>query len=360
MTRGTRTAKPLATAVDLFCGAGGLTRGLLNAGIAVAAGYDVDDACRYAFERNNAPARFHKKSIVDLTRKDLASHYPDGYARILVGCAPCTTFSRYTQGLIRPRDPRWSLLKQFARLVRELKPDVVSIENVPELQDHPVFDHFLETLTDEGFHFSDDPGERVVCCADYGLAQHRDRLVVLASRFGPIKMITPTHRPREHRTVADVLRSLPPLAAGETSSKDRMHRASALSDLNLKRIRHSKPGGTWRDWPEDLVADCHKEATGKSYRSVYGRMEWTRPSPTITTQFFGFGSGRFGHPDQDRALSLREGAILQSFPRKYAFTKPGADYSLKAVGRMIGNAVPVRLGKAIGRSIHAHLVKHGK
>lgn len=337
-----------------------MTRGLLNAGISVVAGYDIDDDCRYPFERNNAPGAFYNKSIVDLTGKDLVAHYPKGHIRILVGCAPCTTFSRYTQGLDRPHDPRWSLLKQFARLVQEVKPHIVSMENVPELQDHPVFDQFLGTLTDDGFHFSADPEDRLIYCPDYGLPQHRNRLVLLASRFGPIKMIAPTHRRSRHRTVADVLRSLPPLAAGESSPKDRMHRASALSDLNLKRIRHSKPGGTWHDWPEDLVADCHKEETGKTYRSVYGRMEWNRPSPTITTQFFGFGNGRFGHPEQDRALSLREGAILQSFPKKYAFTKPKADYSLKAVGRMIGNAVPVKLGKAIGRSINAHLIRHGK
>lgn len=349
-----------ASAVDLFCGAGGLTRGLLNAGIDVVAGYDIDEGCRYPYEQNNPPALFSKKSVAELSGADLVSQYPRGAVRILVGCAPCTTFSRYAQGIDRPDDPRWFLLTEFGRLVVEAKPDVISIENVPELQKHPVFDEFLVVLRREGFFFTEDPDDRVVSCIDYGVPQHRDRLVLLASKFGPIEMIGPTHRRSRQRTVGDVLRSLPSLSAGDVSERDPLHRASALSALNLRRIRHSKPGGTWRDWPEELVAACHRQDTGQSYSGVYGRMEWHKPSPTITTQFYGFGSGRFGHPEQDRALSFREGAILQSFSKRYKFLEPGVKFSTKAVGRMIGNAVPVRLGKAIGRSIKAHLHEHGR
>lgn len=349
-----------AVAVDVFCGAGGLTHGLLHAGVPVIAGYDTDESCRFPFERNNAPAVFHNKDVAELKGADLAIHYPPGSIRILVGCAPCVTFSRYTQRLNRTRDPKWSLLRQFARLVRELEPDIISMENVPELRYHSIFKEFLGVLRNEGYHFSSEPEKRVVYCPDYGIPQHRSRLVILASRLGSIEMIPPTHRPKDHRTVRDALSRLPRLDAGQRSARDRLHRASALSELNLNRIKHSKPGGTWRDWPEDLVADCHKAETGETYGSVYGRMEWDHPSPTITTQFYGFGNGRFGHPVQDRALSLREGAILQSFPRHYAFVKPNASYSFKDVGRMIGNAVPVRLGKAIGRSIKTHLEKHGR
>lgn len=355
-----RTTTQSAVAVDLFCGAGGLTRGLLDAGIPVVAGYDNDQDCRFPYEKNNEPAVFFKKDVSEVDGVELARHYPEGSTRILVGCAPCVTFSRYTQGLNRSRDPKWSLLRQFARLVTELNPDIVSMENVPELQHHSIFDEFLRTLRDEGYHFSDDAEERVVYCPDYGMPQHRSRLVVLASRLGPIKMLRPTHSAKKHRTVRDALSRLDELEAGGRSRKDRLHRASTLSDLNLKRIRKSKPGGSWRDWPEDLVAECHKEETGETYGSVYGRMEWDRPSPTITTQFFGFGNGRFGHPEQDRALSLREGAILQSFPKHYKFVAPRTQVSIKRVGRMIGNAVPVRLGKAIGRSIKAHLKQHGR
>jgi DNA (cytosine-5)-methyltransferase 1 len=131
-----------------------------------------------------------------------------------------------------------------------------------------------------------------------------------------------------------------------------------LSKLNLARIKASRPGGSWRDWPQHLVADCHRRSTGKSYPGVYGRMEWNEPSPTLTTQFYGFGSGRFGHPSQARGLSLREGAILQGFPQDYSFVPPGRTVQFKVLGRLIGNAVPVELGRVIGESILSHLKKY--
>ena len=347
-----------ATAADVFCGAGGLTRGLLDAGISVAAGYDVDAACQFPYEHNNPGAEFKKVSVTEVTGAMLAAHYPAGHTRILVGCAPCQTFSKYTQGRDNGDDPKWKLLDEFARLVRELKPDIVSMENVPELQRHSIFDRFLATLADEGFHFTEDREKQVVYCPDYGIPQHRRRLVLIASRLGPIELIAPTHAPAQHRKVRDVLRPLPALTAGDVSPDDPLHRTSELSPLNLRRIRRSRPGGTWRDWPRELVAKCHQVKTGQTYPSVYGRMEWDRPSPTITTQFFGFGNGRFGHPEQDRAISLREGAILQSFPEDYEFVPPGGRYCFKTIGRMIGNAVPVRLGEVVGKTIKRHLEKH--
>lgn len=343
------------TGVDVFCGAGGLTRGLLDSGIKISAGYDIDEACRYPYEHNNSPAKFYNQSVTELTGKQLSKHYPKGHIRILVGCAPCQTFSKYTQGLDNDDDPKWTLLNHFARLACELKPDLVSMENVPELQRHSVFADFLDTLAAEGFHFSTDEGKRVVYCPDYGIPQHRSRLVLLASKFGPIELIPPTHQPENYLKVADVLRSLPALESGEVHTRDRMHRTSKLSPLNLKRIRHSKPGGTWRDWPKELVAKCHRKKSGKTYPGVYARMEWDKPSPTITTQFYGYGNGRFGHPEQNRAISLREGAILQSFPEDYKFAKPNSDYCFKTIGRMIGNAVPVRLGEVVGKTIMRHL-----
>jgi len=355
-----KSSNKAATAVDLFCGVGGLTRGLLGAGLNVTAGYDIDEMCRFPYEHNNPDARFHQQNVSTLRGADLARHYPKGHARILVGCAPCQTFSKYTQGLENERDPKWTLLKDFGRLVREVKPDIVSMENVPELQRHEVFRDFLSVLADEGFHFTDDPEKWVVQCQDYGVPQHRRRLVIVASRFGPIELIPPTHQPSEHRTVSDVLRELPPLRAGEVCAADPLHRTSTLSDRNLRRIRASKPGGTWRDWPRRLRADCHKKESGKHYSSVYGRMEWDKPSPTITTQFYGFGNGRFGHPGQDRGISLREGAILQSFPKLYQFVPPGADYPFKRIGRLIGNAVPVRLGVVIGKTIARHLDEYAE
>ncbi len=343
-------------AADLFCGAGGLTRGFLDAGIHVVAGYDIDETCRFPYEKNNPPAVFKNISVADLTGEDLASLYPEDSWRVLVGCAPCQPFSKYTQGIDSTSDAKWGLLSHFARLVDELKPDVVSMENVPELRRHSIYDDFVSTLRALKYHvWCED-----VFSPDYGVPQNRTRLVLLASRLGPIGFIPPTHRPKKYRTVKQAIGGLPRLAAGEVCKKDLMHRTSRLRATNLDRIRQSKPGGSWRDWSEDLVAKCHLLESGKSYRSVYGRMEWDKPSPTITTQFYGFGNGRFGHPEQDRAISLREGAILQSFPKDYRFSETGKQISFKEVGKMIGNAVPVRLGRIIGRTIKNHVVEHGK
>jgi DNA (cytosine-5)-methyltransferase 1 len=342
--------KARVTAVDLFCGAGGLTRGLLNAGVQVVAGYDIDPACRYAYEYNNSKASFNLKSVADLSIKELEAYYPDGHTRILVGCAPCQPFSKYTQGVASQDNDKWGLLNEFARLAQELRPEIISMENVPEVQRHSVFSAFVSILEGAGYHIC----HQEAFCPDFGIPQQRKRLVLLASLLGPISLLKP-QKPSVHVTVREAISHLPKLQAGHKSAGDSMHRASHLSPLNLRRIIASHPGGSWRDWPSDLVAKCHREKSGQSYPSVYGRMEWDKPSPTITTQFFGFGNGRFGHPDQNRAITLREGAILQSFPENYEFVSKNEFISFATLGRLIGNAVPVKLGEAIGYSIIHHL-----
>ena len=345
-----KAARRNVAAVDLFCGAGGLTRGLLDAGIKVVAGYDNDPACHHAYAANNRGAEFCLQSVSDLRATELADHYPKGYVRVLVGCAPCQPFSKYTQGQATEKDAKRGLLREFGRLVSDVRPEIVSMENVPEMQRHSVFAEFRQHLQDLGYHTS----HTEAFCPDYGVPQQRRRLVLLASLLGPIELV----RPRNKRPVSvrAAIGHLPELGAGETSD-DPMHRACRLSPLNLKRIRASRPGGCWRDWPKALIAKCHRTEMGKNYPSVYGRMGWDDPSPTITTQFFGFGNGRFGHPEQDRAITLREGAILQSFPEDYEFIAPGSEPSFATLGRLIGNAVPVRLGEAIGLSIRRHLDK---
>jgi DNA (cytosine-5)-methyltransferase 1 len=189
--------------------------------------------------------------------------------------------------------------------------------------------------------------------ADYGLPQRRRRTVLLASLHGEIKLREPGAS--RTKTVQDVLKGLPVLRHGASDKNDPLHAASGLSPLNLERIKASKPGGSWRDWPGHLVAKCHRRTTGKSYPGVYGRIKWSEPAPTLTTQFYGFGSGRFGHPSQARGLSLREGAVLQGFPQTYSFVAEGKPIQFKVLGRLIGNAVPVALGRAIGETIVKHI-----
>jgi DNA (cytosine-5)-methyltransferase 1 len=339
-------------AIDLFCGAGGLTAGLRQAGIEVLAGYDIDAKCRFAYEHNNQ-AQFNCKSVEDVTGDELLAYYRPGRIKLLAGCAPCQPFSTYNQGKDTTKDKKWPLLNAFARLIREVQPELVTMENVPDVTKHSVYDDFVNNLKQQGYEI----WAGRVDCVKYGLPQQRKRHVLLASRLGQISLIPETHRDNPV-TVYDVIQKLPPLAAGEADTQDELHRAATLSPLNLARIKHSTPGGTWKDWPQHLVAACHKKASGRTYPSVYGRMRSDAPSPTMTTLCYGFGNGRFGHPEQDRAISLREAAILQSFPENYKFTDEQR-VSFKSVGRMIGNAVPVRLGEVIGRSIKQH-VKHIK
>ena len=342
---------PLQTAsvVDLFCGAGGLSHGFKLEGFSLAAGIDLDESCRYPYEANNG-APFLRKDVTDLTASEINRLFLPKRRRILVGCAPCQPFSVYNQ---KNDDPKWRLLNSFGKLIDQVRPDVVSMENVPrllEFKNGGVFKKFVGILIDAGYNVVWD----VLYGPDFGLAQTRSRLVLLASLSGEIELPKPTHRGR-HRTVADEIGKLPHLNHGENDSRDSLHCASRLSETNVLRMKAAKPGGSWRDWQPELVTACHKEASGRGYSSVYGRMRWDEPAPTITTQFFGFGNGRFGHPEQDRALSLREGALLQSFPPTYEFVPIGEKIQFKAIGRMIGNAVPVKLAKAIARSVRTHL-----
>ncbi len=218
------------------------------------------------------------------------------------------------------------------------------MENVPDVIKHKVYQDFVTELEVLGYTIF----AQEVACVNYGVPQTRRRHVLLASKIGKVELIPPTHS--QPITVREVIANLQPLVAGQKSINDPLHLAANLSEINLKRIKHSIPGGTWRDWPEDLRANCHKKESGRSYPAVYGRMEWDKPAPTMTTLCFGFGNGRFGHPEQDRAISLREAALFQTFPRDYKFIESPEKINFKGVGRMIGNAVPVRLGQIIGES----------
>jgi len=336
--------------VDLFCGAGGLTHGFVLEGLQVVAGIDCDPSCRFPYETNNKEARFIERDIAKVTIDELEELFGDADLKVLAGCAPCQPFSTYAQRY-EPgaKDGRWGLLYQFARLAEGTLPDVITMENVPTVSKHEVFHDFVHTLDRLRYRVWYD----VVDSSLYGVPQVRRRMVLLASKHGRISMIPPTHE--KPKTVRQAIGHLRPIRAGESAPRDRLHVAATLSERNLERIRASKPGGSWRDWPAHLIARCHRAKTGRTYPGVYGRMEWDKPAPTMTTQCYGFGSGRFGHPEQDRAISLREAAILQSFPRDYAFVPPDGDVSFKVLGRLIGNAVPVELGRAIARSVVRHL-----
>lgn len=335
-------------AVDLFCGAGGLTAGLIQSGIVVKAGYDISKECQFAYEYNNK-ATFISKDVAEVTAEEISAWYSDGVIRLLAGCAPCQPFSTYNQGKDTTIDKKWPLLYHFSRLIREVQPELVTMENVPEVIKHKVYQDFILDLQEQGYSIF----AQEILCVDYGIPQTRKRHVVLASKLGQVRLIHKTHV--KPVTVGETIRDLEPLEAGSMCNTDPLHKAARLSEINSKRIKASQPGGTWRDWPEELRAECHKRDSGRSYPSVYGRMEWDKPAPTMTTLCYGYGNGRFGHPTQDRGISLREAALLQTFPIDYQFTENPEKSSFRCVGRMIGNAVPVRLGEIIGLSLRSHI-----
>jgi DNA (cytosine-5)-methyltransferase 1 len=247
------------------------------------------------------------------------------------------------------------LVGEFGRLVEEAMPELVTMENVPRIARSQIFLEFVHALKARGYWVD----WRTCYGPAFGLPQHRRRLVLLASRLGPICVPEGHLTQAEFATVRSAIQYLPPIKHGETHADDPLHCARRLSALNIRRLEASRPGGTWADWPSELRAPCHKRATGSTFKNVYARMSWDEPSPTITTLANNFGAGRFGHPEQDRAISLREAALLQGFTRDYRFVKPGHRPQQAPVARLIGNAVPPPIGEAIGEALVEHANRLG-
>ena len=326
-------------AVDLFCGIGGLTYGLARSGIRVRAGFDNDESCRYAYEENNLGSQFVTADIRDVGSEHIEPYFARAAISVLMGCAPCQPFSAHNRKLRKEAD--CSLVYEFARLVQETRPDFITMENVPGLAKHQAFAHLLRTLDRFGYEHD----TVVVRCSDYGVPQKRQRLVLLASNHGEIRV---PKRNAASGTVREFIHGLPGIGDGEAHPDDPAHITMPLSDLNKKRIRQSRPGGTWRDWEDGLLSACHRNSY---YPAPYGRMRWDDVAPTITTQFCYYSTGRYGHPEQDRAISVREGALLQTFPIDYKLSEHGHPVIVRQVARQIGNAVPVKLAEAIGKAI---------
>lgn len=276
----------------------------------------------------------------------------------MCACAPCQPFSKQNRHK-SPDDERKDLLSSFARFIVRFQPDLLLIENVPgikaDAKSNPLFD-LLSLLDELGYQYDYD----IVMAHDYGVPQSRRRLLLVASLLGPIKLPAPTHGNglQRHLTVRDAIGQFPALAAGEIHEHVENHQAARLSPTNLKRIQASRAGGSWNDWPADLRLPCHADVAG--YTDVYGRMNWDRPAPALTTRCVSYSNGRFGHPIQDRAISVREAASLQTFEESFRFVG-----NLASMSKQIGNAVPARLAEAFGHMFNKHVSsylwdKHGK
>jgi DNA (cytosine-5)-methyltransferase 1 len=337
---------------DFFSGCGGTSRGMQSAGLTVRLGVDWDEDARDTFEANFKDADFLCRDIRKLKPTDLVPYIGAKRKRPIVfgACAPCQPFSK--QNRHRKRDDgRRTLLSEFHRFVRVFRPEYLFVENVPELHgdSHPdsPFYEFIELLDKLKYWHAHD----VVMACHYGVPQRRRRLILIASTLGPIEFPERTHGPNTKNpqlpTVWDRISSLPAIKAGETHPSIANHQAAALSALNLERIISTPRGGSREDWPKKLELVCHQEHSG--HTDVYGRMLKNQPAPALTTRCISLSNGRFGHPTQNRAISVREAACIQTFPMGFVFQG-----NLASMARQVGNAVPVRLARVFGRAILNH------
>jgi len=343
--------------VDFFSGCGGTSLGFRLAGMRILAGVDNDLSSGTTFQKNFPEATFIRKDIRSMQPSDISEIIESAKAAPLVfsACAPCQPFSKQRRQT-KVDDDRIPLLLEFRRFVESFLPACIFIENVPGMQrgvdaESP-FQEFREKIQEHDYHVA----FAVVSSASYGVPQRRYRLVALASRLGSIEFPLPTHGPGTshpaYSTVRDWISDLPAIEAGEEHAAVPNHRAGALSDLNLRRIKATPEGGGRKNWPKELELDCHTNGY-KGHSDVYGRMSWDAPATGLTTRCISLSNGRFGHPTQNRAISVREAACLQTFPRDFTFTG-----NWESTGRQIGNAVPVLLASKFGAQIVDHIESH--
>lgn len=357
---------------DFFAGCGGTSKGFETAGMQTVFAVDNDTYAAKTFVRNFKGARFLQEAnfygplpetsfllknieeVPTAALQPLIANFAD-HPILFSGCAPCQPFSN--QKTQRPQhDTRKTLLREFQRFVEYYKPEFVFIENVPGMQkvvgkDGP-FDDFLTALDKLGYS----KDYRVVSAQRYGIPQKRRRLVLIASRLDIIKIPPETYGPGtsnpQYSTPKDWMKDFPSIEAGETNDTIPNHRAMKLSELNLQRIRATPIGGDRRSWSKELKLKCHTNGyTG--HTDVYGRIKWDELSSCLTTKCTSLSNGKFGHPEQNRAISAREAACLQTFPKDFVF-----EGGVTLVAKQIGNAVPVLLAQQFGENFNQHLKNH--
>jgi len=333
------------TAIDLFSGCGGLTLGLKRAGFGVVAAIESDQLAATTYKSNHPHVRVFESDIRKVRPRGLMKELglKPGQLDLLAGCPPCQGFSvlRTRNGATRPRDKRNGLISEMLRFARALRPKSIMVENVPGLSEHQSFRDFCRDLRRLGYIVEWD----IKDASHYGVPQRRKRLILVAGQGFDIPF---ANKSTTTKTVRSAIGHLAPTH----KSRDRLHsRPQNRSDKVVKLIRAiPKDGGSRADLPESMQLECHKRSDG--FSDVYGRMAWDEPSPTITSGCFNPSKGRFLHPQDDRAISLREAALLQTFPSRYRFP---IDANKEALALMIGNALPPefvsRHAKRIAKSL---------
>ena len=333
------------TALDLFCGAGGLSQGLIRAGFKVVAAVDSWDTAIKSYSANFLDHPAVVDDVGLLSEKLLREIGVRATPHLVVGGPPCQGFS--IQRIGEDFDERNDLVLAFSRLVRNLNPPMFMMENVPGLlgaRGRAVFRQFIGAMNKAGYETT----HSVLDAVDFGLPQHRRRVFVVGWRPGVGPFHFPASTQIHYRTVREAIEDLPePPADYSPSSSDQLHRRSRLSVKNQERLRHVPPGGGFEDLPLELRVNCHREGAARiGHRAVYGRLDPDKPAGTITARFDSFTRGRFAHPWSDRNITLREGARLQGFSDDHVFLG-----TQEEIAAQIGNAVPPPLAEALARAI---------
>ena len=351
------------TAVDAFAGGGGLTVGLKRAGFRVVAAVELEHHAFTTYKANHPEVLCLNENIATVSGAALLRHAKTDRIDLLAGCPPCQGFTSLTAKYKDKEDPRNELVLEIARLTEEMLPRAIMMENVPGLtqKGEPLYHQLRDRMESLGYILTDG----VLQVADFGVPQYRRRLVLLGGLGFRIPLPDATHSRSpteglEHwRTVRDAIAGMPtPVTLSHAKAKGDIERSDwhivrDLSSKNLQRLRASRAGETWQQIPEHLRPTCHRDGY-LGFTNVYGRMEWDRPAPTITGGCTTLSKGRFGHPDADRTISVREAALLQTFPHDYRLDTPFMEY----VCNMIGNALPCDFAEAISKQCAHQLRQH--
>lgn len=342
------------TAIDVFAGGGGLTVGLKRAGFEVAAAIEVDEHAYATYRANHPEVYAFKQDVRTVSGQDLLA--VTGWKRIdlLAGCPPCQGFTSLTSKYKRD-DARNALVSEMTRLAREIRPRAIMMENVPRLKGQKgkiLYEKLWRSLEELGYFLADD----ILEVADYGVPQRRKRLVLLGGQGFRIDPPHPSHSERGKnglapwKTVRETISHMgEPVTLGDAKETGAVeetdwHIVRTLSDRNAARMQSVQAGETRASIPESLRPLCHRGGY-RGFSNVYGRMEWDRPSPTITGGCTTFSKGRFGHPIHNRTISVREAALLQTFPADYRFDTPYMEH----VCNIVGNALPCDFAEIVSR-----------